>query len=273
MKFAYSSFAYRKHSLEDTLARIAKLGYSGVEIQADRPHLFPEDYSKTDLIRIKEILKKNNLELANINAFTLCAIQDMHHPSWIEQDLKKREYRINHTIECIRFAEILGAPSISTQPGGHVEFFSREESLEIFYNGLMKVLPYAINSNVKILIEPEPDLLIEKSGEFLDFIKEINHPLIGLNCDLGHFTCVNEDPAEAVLKLQDYIGHVHIEDIKNRVHDHKILGHGDMDYKSIYVALKEIKYDGYVTVELYPYQDTPDEAGRESLEFLRKNFV
>jgi hypothetical protein len=36
--------------------------------------------------------------------------------------------------------------------------------------------------------------------------------------------------------------------------------------------MAELKYQGDVSLELYPYVDTPESAGRESLEYLRPIF-
>ncbi len=270
MKFAYSSFVYRNYDIFETIDRIADLGYKGIEIQADRPHLFPEDFDLEKLAKLKQHLIDRNLVLSNINAFTLVAIEDFHHPSWIEKDEKERRYRIEHTKRCIEIASYLGCPHISTEPGGKLDFFDREKSMSLFIDGLKEVLDFAETKNVKLLIEPEPDLLLETSDHFLELIEKVNHPLLRLNLDLGHFYCVNEDPAEIIIKLKDYIEHIHIEDIRDRIHDHKILGNGDMNFDSIFKALNEINYNGFVTVELYPYYDTPDLAGKRSLEFLQK---
>jgi len=49
-----------------------------------------------------------------------------------------------------------------------------------------------------------------------------------------------------------------------------VIGKGDMDFRSILKALKEINYKGFITIELYPYQDNPIGAGKESLERLKK---
>ncbi|MEW6027320.1 MAG: TIM barrel protein [Planctomycetota bacterium] len=47
-------------------------------------------------------------------------------------------------------------------------------------------------------------------------------------------------------------------------------GQGDMDFTSIFDALRNIKYSGFLSVELYPYQNNPAEAGQQSLDFLKK---
>ncbi len=41
MRLAFSSNAYLNYSLEETIARIAALGYRGMELLADVPHAWP----------------------------------------------------------------------------------------------------------------------------------------------------------------------------------------------------------------------------------------
>jgi len=52
------------------------------------------------------------------------------------------------------------------------------------------------------------------------------------------------------------------------VHYHLIPGTGSIDFKKIFKSINDINYQGYITVELYPYQNNPEEAARKSLEFL-----
>ena len=126
---------------------------------------------------------------------------------------------------------------------------------------------------IKLLIEPEPDLLIQNSEQFLSFMNRIDSDLVKLNFDIGHFFCVKEDPAELVLKLEHYIEHVHLEDIsKDRIHNHLIPGRGSIDFQKIFTNLEKIGYDGFTTVELYPYLKEPEGAAREALNHL-KNMI
>jgi sugar phosphate isomerase/epimerase len=41
MKLAFSSNAYLRYSIEETIARVAALGYTGIELLADVPHAWP----------------------------------------------------------------------------------------------------------------------------------------------------------------------------------------------------------------------------------------
>ena len=66
------------------------------------------------------------------------------------------------------------------------------------------------------------------------------------------------------------MGNYHIEDISaERVHHHLVPGDGAIDFVPILRAIQETGYDGWVTVELYPYLDDPDDAGARALAFLK----
>jgi sugar phosphate isomerase/epimerase len=258
MKFAFSTNAFRKYTFEDAAQAISRSGYTGIEIMCDTPHAWPDDLSETDIYHIKESLKRNQLEISNLNAFMMCAVQDFHHPSWIEKDPDFRQIRIDHTRKCIDLARRLGAETISTEPGGPLEGMHPDTAMQIFIDGLGQVLDDARDMGITVLVEPEPDLLIETSDQYLALIDQFSHPNLALNFDVGHFFCVGEDPVETVFKLSEYTRHYHLEDIAaNREHHHIIPGQGAIDIPAVIHAIQETGYDGHVTLELYPYLDNP----------------
>jgi len=269
VKFAFSTNAFTNYSLTRSIEEISKIGYQGVEIMCDVPHAYPPNLNENKINEIKNSLSRNKLQISNLNAFTLFGLGDTYHPSWIENDKDARELRIKHTIDCINLAEKLGAKNISVEPGGPIEMStSRNKYLELFASGIRSVLPQAEKKQIKVLIEPEPELLLESSTEFMDFMKEFDSDYLKLNFDIGHFYCVNEDPSALILKLQNFIEHFHMADIKNRKHFHLIPGHGSIDFRTVFAKMDEIGYDGYVTVELYPYKENPIGAALESMNYI-----
>ena len=268
MKFAFSTNAYRNYSIENSIVSIKSAGYDAVEIMCDIPHAFPP-LLNNKINSIKDSLKKNSMSISNLNGFMMNAIHDFHHPSWIEESHNYRQKRIEHTKNCLELAHLLGAKTVSTEPGGPKTNQTTEKELELFQEGLLEVLSLAEELRIHLLVEPEPDLLIENSNQFLNLIEKFDSKYIGLNFDIGHFFCVNEDPAKLIQDMQDYIHHIHLEDIdSSRKHHHLIPGHGTIDFKKIFDSLNSINYDGFITVELYPYQDNPQQAAMESLKFL-----
>lgn len=274
MQFAFSTNAFKNFSLEYAIRSIAQTGYKGVEILCDIPHAYPPNFGDEKVKATKQLLSELGIQVSNLNAFTLYALGDVYHPSWIEDDERQRDDRLQHTLNCITLAKRIGARNLSTEPGGPVADPSRasKSTLEkIFLRNVMAAEKLARSEGIKILIEPEPGLLVENSTQFLNFIKDIPSEYVGLNFDIGHFFCVREDPERLIYKLSDHIGHFHIEDIAaNRVHEHLIPGRGAIDFKSVLRAIDGICYDGFVTVELYPYQDDPASAAREAFEYLSR---
>ncbi len=275
MKLAFSTNAYMRMPLEQAIERIASIGYEGVELMADVPHLWPAGLLESQKLACRQALHRYGLEIANINAFMMNAVADPRqpywYPSWIEPYAPYRRIRIEHTKRALTLARELGAANITTEPGGPVPpQMTFEVAMRTFVEVLKPVVEHAEREGVLLLVEPEPGLLIEHSDQFLDLAERIPSPALGVNLDIGHMFCVGEDPAEAIRKLAGHIRHVHLEDIAaSREHRHLIPGHGAIDFRSCLAALREIGYNGWITIELYPYVDDPDAAAKEAFSVIK----
>jgi sugar phosphate isomerase/epimerase len=268
-QLAFSTNAFKRFTLDDALRSIAKAGYKGAELLCDVPHAYPPLFGNVEIDRVKKLITDLGLKISNLNAFTLYAIGDVYRPSWIEDDEKARNMRLQHTINCIKLAKKIGAANLSTEPGGATSGAGGATPEKLFLKGIREAEKAAQEHGIRILVEPEPGLLIENSTQFLNFIKDVHSDLVGLNFDIGHFYCVKEDPEKLVYRLADHIGHFHLEDIAaDRVHSHLLPGRGAIDFRPVFKAIDGIGYSGFVTVELYPYQDDPGSAARDALEYL-----
>jgi sugar phosphate isomerase/epimerase len=269
MIFGYSTNAFVKFPLSESLEKIADLGFDGVEIMGDRPHLYPPDYGAREIAELQAILRRRGLSVTNINSFTLFAVGDTYLPSWIEPEPERRQIRIRHTRDSLRMAAALGCRNISVPPGGPLGNLSRKAGLALFHAGLEQILPLAEELGVRVLVEPEPGLMLENTAEFREFIRDVRSPLVGINFDIGHFFCAGEDPRAAFEELFQWVGHMHIEDIApDRRHQHLIAGQGTIAFRPLFEAMARLGYARDISLELYPYVDMPEQAGRESREFL-----
>jgi len=272
MKIAFSTNAYLKHSFRDAVTRLAKIGYQGVEIMADVPHAWPAYLLEEQKEGLRQALADNKLRISNINSFMMHAVDDPRqkywHPSWIEPDAHYRQIRINHTMKSLTLAKELGAPCITTEPGGPLEpGQSWSSALKLFVEMIKPVAEHAEKEGVLLLVEPEPGLLIETADQFLEFMQHIDSPAVALNFDIGHSYCVKDDPATTIPRVAKYIRHFHLEDIAaTRVHHHMVPGEGAIDFRATLQAIKDMNYQDWVTIELYPYIDDPDQAAKTALE-------
>src|SRR2546421_11263448 len=265
MKLAFSTNAYLKISFAEAVARLAAIGYRGVEIMADVPHAWPACLLEEQKQGIRDDLARHRLGIFNVNAFMMNAISDPRqrywHPSWIEPDRHYRQIRMDHTCRSLTLARELGAPCITTEPGGPVEEGgSWSAALRLFVEGLKPVAEHAEREGVPLLIEPEPGLLIETADQFLELMQHVDSPAVGLSFDIGHSYCVGDDPAETILRVAPWIRHVHLEDIAaTRVHHHLVPGDGAIDLRATLRALKAVGYGGWGTIELYPFVSDAEE--------------
>ena len=274
MKLAFSSNAYMHFSIEDTIRKIDDLGYSGIEVLADVPHAWPAFLLEERKQSIRDHLSRHGLAIANVNAFMMNAVADPRqpywHPGWTDPDPHYRAVRREHTKRALHLAKEIGARNITTEPGGLLmQGQTWEQGARIFYEEIMPCVEVAEKVGVLLLIEPEPELMIEKFDQYVAFAERVQSPWIGLNFDIGHAYCVGEDPQHWVERMAPYTRHYHFEDIAaTRVHKHLIPGHGAIDFAATLSAIQQTGYDGWITVELYPYIDNPDDAAREAKQYL-----
>ena len=276
MKFAYSTNAFTRTNIETAIKSIADLGYSGVELLCDRPHLFPGEVTDDVVDRILTLLNQNNLKISNLNANTANGYfsppppENVFEPSLSNSDKQMRIWRQDYTIHAIKLAHKLGASCVSVTSGHPRSACLPEKSLGIFVDSLKRVCDEAALYDINVGIEYEPGLLVERATEAMDVINRVGSPHLGVNLDIGHSYLDGENPEESVQMLSGRIWNVHVEDIKNRKHYHLIPGDGDLPFQRYFNALNESGYDGFHTVELYTFTDNPVEAGQRSLDFLNK---
>ncbi len=274
IRLAFSSNAFKKNTLEEAINSVATIGYRGVEVMADIPHALPANLNAVERRTVRQQIETAGMQASNVNAFTLFACGDTYHPTWIEDDAKLRETRVQHTIGAIELAAALGAATVSLQPGGPLigTTLSRDEAGERFAEGLSRVVPAARQHNVILAVEPEPGLFIETAAEYLEFKNRFfpDEPMVRMNCDIGHLFCVEDDPATIIRSLPEHIAHIHLEDIgKNRVHQHLTPGRGVIDFPAVFAAIEDVGYTGWTTVELYPYETTAAGVAQRAFEHLR----
>lgn len=138
---------------------------------------------------------------------------------------------------------------------------------------------FAGKYKVKIGIETGLPSSIE---DFCKLILEIDHPSVGANIDVGHiFASVdrkiwgteegietfNRNLMQSVKVLKEKLYHFHLHDVrKTDFRDHRTLGTGIIDFKSLFTYLNEISYDGLLVFELEEHEK--EKAILESRKYL-----
>jgi sugar phosphate isomerase/epimerase len=121
-------------------------------------------------------------------------------------------------------------------------------------------------------LEPEPLLVVGSSPEMLAMMQAVGSPQLKVNLDVGHAQITDDDVATTIRELGSSIVHLHLEDIKGRVHKHLPFGEGDMDFGAVRRALDDIGYVGPYVVDLFGLEAAPSEVAADALASLRRLF-
>lgn len=273
---SFSTNAFVRFSVCEAVERIAALGFDGVEILADVPHLFAGRRLDPELAGLKAVLRRSGIRAANVNANTAvgyyggCFWEPLFEPSLANPDPDARKWRIEYSKRCVEIAHELECPNVSVTSGRMVPGTLPSESFELLTGSLEAVLRCGEAHGVRIGMEYEPGLLVERCGELEALMRVLDSPWFGANLDLGHSHVLGEEPEFVVRSLGARIFHVHIEDIARRKHYHLIPGLGEVDFAALFRILDDNRYDGFITVELYTYPHQPEEAAARSLAHLRQ---
>lgn len=274
MKLSFSTNAFTRHSVFAAVQSIAAIGYAGVEILADVPHLYPPATREADLEQLRAVGRRSRIQFANINANTAVGYygkefwEPLFEPSLANPDRAARQWRIDYTKRCLEMAQVLGCANVSVTSGRMVPGIEPDQSQDLLRESLREVVEYAARLGIRVGIEYEPGLLIERYQELASLLRDLNSPYLGANLDLGHSYLLGEDPQEVIDALASRIFHIHIEDIHARKHYHLIPGLGEIDFEKLFRILSVASFDGFVTVELYSYPHQPEQAARRAYDFL-----
>jgi sugar phosphate isomerase/epimerase len=112
-------------------------------------------------------------------------------------------------------------------------------------------------------------MLVDDMAKFEVLKKHISSARFGLTLDIGHVFCTETAPFRQVYgKFANLVRNIHIEDIRDRKHEHLMFGEGQLDFVAILRVLNDNKYTGLINVELTRDSHRATEVARASIEFL-----
>ncbi len=213
------------------------LGAKGLQPYVTRGELAPENLTKEDRKEILKYVKENGLVFS-----ALCA--DFGLPF----NVKDNDEGVKRTMRMMDLALDFDTHVVTT----HIGKVPLDETSEAYQNILAtieKLGKYGDSIGVAFATETGP----EKAPILKGILDKADTKSAKVNLDPANFVmCSAQNPAEAVYLLKDYIVHTHAKDgimIDENSYEEKILGAGDVNFPEYLAALKDIGYDGFLTIE------------------------
>ena len=270
-KAGYVSHGLLDHSLDQALELLSTAGYQALGITLGPTHLDPWRTSEKDWEVLREKLGKFSLlpSIETGGRFLLDP-QRKHWPSLASSSEEGRKARQVLYLRAIDIAAVIGAPVVSLWSGSNdVPGREAEEVTSALVETLLPVLDHAESRQVRIGFEPEPGMWIESLQDWQRLRQQIDHPALGLTIDLGHLGVTEaNDPLGSLKAVVDEVIHVHVDDCRNRQHEHLPLGEGELDLPALIGVLTENGYSGQLLVELSRDSHRAPELVEQSMRYL-----
>jgi sugar phosphate isomerase/epimerase len=269
MKLGYITNGFREHALEDIFAILAELGYQGVGITLDHGHLHPYRSSSEDVIGVRDLLRRYGLEsVVETGARYVLDPRRKHQPTLISA--AGREKRLDFLLRAHDLAQALGSRAISFWSGARDEAVGLDESWRYLLDGLQALEQHAKWTNIALAFEPEPGMFIGSLADYRELRERHPSPALELTLDLGHLQCTEIPPHDRwIREFAADLENVHVDDIRDREHEHLALGEGEVDFPPLFRALDDIGYQGLSLVELSRHSHMAPAMAARALSFVR----
>jgi D-psicose/D-tagatose/L-ribulose 3-epimerase len=279
MKFGVNTFIWTANFTRENvplLAEIKRHGFDGVEV----PLFRPADFALED---IRKGLRENDLEC------TICSVIPGG-LNMISDDASVRHKTRTHMEECIKTAAEVGAKIMAGplySPVGYLPGRRRTaDEWKWAVECYQSLGPVLARHGVTIAIEPLnrfETYFLNTAADAVALCDQINHPQVGILFDTFHANIEEKNIGQAYRTVARHLKHVHACE-----NDRGIPGSGHVEWKDVFQALRDMRYDSWLTIESFGFAlgelsaaasiwrdiaPTPETIAFEGVKFLKQNMA
>ena len=259
--------------LVPVLELVKELGYDGVEVPV------------FDLDRSKWGTWARRLDDLGLERTANHVIAPEYNPVSADPIVRRRAFEhMQAVIDCCAIvgATVLAGPhqvALGVFTGRGVTDDEWKRSVE----HIRRVAEYASQAGVLLTEEVVNRFelyILNTLDEAIRFVDEVGHPDCRIHLDTFHANIEEKRPGDAIRRAGQRIGYVHISE-----NDRGVPGSGHVAWEATFDALRDIGYDGWLTVESFgnalpnlaaatkiwrPLFESEEEVAREGLAFMRE---
>ena len=270
MKFAICNETFQDRSFFEQCQSAEAAGYTGMEIA---PFTLADDISlisEQDLADYRTAASDHGLEIVGLH-WLLAKTEGYHLTS---PDDSVRVATIDYARQLADLCAALGGKIMvwgSPQQRSLEDGWDYGECVERAVEILQPAAEHCGDLGITIAMEPlastETNFLntAEETAALLDIV---DHPNLQLHLDVKAMSSEKKGLGDLVRDNASRIAHYH-------ANDPNLLGPGmgEVDHAPAALALHEIAYQGWISVEVFKYEPSPDEIARQSMEYLQRVYL
>lgn len=266
MRLAGHTMGTPEYTLDEAIALFAKIGLDGIEIivQNDGYHCaIAEDATDEEVLAVRQKVADAGLQVAGLTPY-LNLFNSL--------DEAERQEECRKLRRVIDMAHLIGTHRIRIYGGKFVDGETDEDGskLQQLVRSMRECGDYAAQYDIKLCLENHFGTMTTTAHRTAEIIAAIDHPNVGVLYDQANIAFFPAEEYEEAIELQkDKIFYVHCKDLVYRggvaqkprftmvshinedertVHS-RIPGQGILDWPAILRKLKEVGYDGWISLE------------------------
>jgi D-psicose/D-tagatose/L-ribulose 3-epimerase len=277
MKYGVNTFIWTANfdrSNLPLLPRIKQAGFDGVEV----PLFQPAQFAAAD---IRRGLEETGLEC------TVCSVLTGG-MNILSEDAAVRARSRTHMAECVKAAAEVGARIIAGplySPVGYLPGRRRTaDEWSWAVDCYQELGPVLDSHNVTVAIEPLnrfETYFLNTAADAVALVEQIGHARVGILFDTFHANIEEKDIGAAYRTVGRHLKHVHTCE-----NDRGTPGSGHVEWSGVFQALRDIGYDGWLTIESFGFSlgelsaaasiwrdlaPSPEAIAFDGVQFLKKN--
>jgi sugar phosphate isomerase/epimerase len=272
MKFALCNEMFGDRSFADTFSTIRKLGYTGVEIA---PFTFAPGDEAFDvrrvaaegIVEVRTMAEDAGLEIIGLH--WLLAKTEGFYLTSPDPTVRRRtgEYLRALAEACAGLGGkimVLGSPKQRNLLPGVSYEDAESYAVEVLHSAIGACAHLGVTIGIEPLGPAEGNFLLNANAG-IRLVEMVDSPFCKLHLDVKAMSSEGRPIPEIIRDSRQWLVHFH-------ANDPNLLGPGmgDVDFRPIFAVLQEINYSGWVSVEVFKYEPSPDEIARESIEYMRR---
>jgi sugar phosphate isomerase/epimerase len=260
MKFGICNEIFKDWPLEDAMIYAKRAGYDCIEIAPFTLCKHVTDVSAADRRQIRDTAAGVGIEISGIH-WVLVQTEGMYltHP-----DAAVRQRTADYFVALVDFCAdiggkiiVVGSPKQRNLMDGVTYQQAWDYATGVFRPAVKRGEPLA----------PSETNFVNTSAEGIRFAQQFNSPAMSIILDVKAMSSEAKPVPQVIRESRGNFSYFHANDANL-----KGPGFGDVDFKPIAAALRDVGYDGVVSVEVFKFEEGAEVIATKSIEYLQRVF-
>jgi len=275
MKFGICNEIFQNWALADAMTYAKKVGYDCIELAPftllpGTSHKYVTALSAAERRTIRDTAAQAGIEISGIH-WVLVQADGLH---LTQPDATIRQRTADYFVALADFCGDLGGQTIvvgSPKQRSLLDGVSPAQAWEWATAVFRPAVARAADRGVTICFEPLAPAetnFINTAAEGIVFAQQFASPAMSVILDVKAMSSEAKPVPQIIRESRGNFAYFHANDANL-----KGPGFGDVDFKPIAAALRDVAYDGVVSVEVFKFEEGPEVIATQSLAYLKKTFA